>query len=77
MFINQFLIKNLGAKEHFFFEINKYFGEKSALLCTNTPQLCIFLAIFPFFVGRFRLFCYFCTVLIKHLNPYDIYRKSQ
>lgn len=37
MFINQFLIKNLGAKEHFFFEINKYFGEKSALFCTNTP----------------------------------------
>ena len=31
MFINQFLIKNLGAKEHFFFEINKYFSEKSAL----------------------------------------------
>ena len=31
MFINQFLIKNLGAKEHFFFEINKYFGKKSAL----------------------------------------------
>ena len=37
MFINKFLIKNLGAKEHFFFVINKYFGEKSALLCTNTP----------------------------------------
>lgn len=37
MFINQFLIKNLDAKEHFFFEINKYFGEKSASLCTNTP----------------------------------------
>lgn len=37
MFINQFLIKNLSAKEHFFFEINKYFGEKSALLCTNAP----------------------------------------
>lgn len=37
MFINQFLIKNLSAKEHFFFEINKYFGEKSALLYTNTP----------------------------------------
>ena len=31
MFINQFLIKNLGAKEHFFFEISKYFGEESAL----------------------------------------------
>ena len=31
MFINQFLIKNLGAKEHFFFEINKYFGEKNKL----------------------------------------------
>ena len=37
MFINQFLIKNLGAKEHFFFEINKYFGEKSAFLCTKPP----------------------------------------
>ena len=28
-----------------------------------------FFDIFPFFVGRFRLFCYFCAVLIKHLNP--------
>ena len=37
MFINQFLIKNLSEKEHFFFEIKKNYKEKSALLCTNTP----------------------------------------
>lgn len=48
MFINQFLIKNLSAKEHFFFEINKYFGEKSALLCTTPPNCAYFWHFFPF-----------------------------
>ena len=62
MFINQFLIKNLGAKEHCFFDINKYFSKKSTFLCTNTPKLCILFAFFAFFVGDLRLFCYFCTV---------------
>ncbi len=62
MFINQFLIKNLGAKEHFFFEINKYFGEKSDFRCTITPKLCINLVFFRFFVGSLREICYFCAV---------------
>ncbi len=48
MFINQFLIKNLSAKEHFFFEINKYFGEK-VHYCAQTPPNCAyFWHFFPF-----------------------------
>ena len=48
MFINQFLIKNLGAKEHFFFDINKYFSKK-VLFCAQIPLSCAyFLPFLPF-----------------------------
>ena len=48
MFINQFLIKNLGAKEHFFFDINKYFSKK-ALFGAQTPLSCAYFSpFFPF-----------------------------
>ena len=56
MFINQFLIKNLSAKEHFFFEINKYFKEKSAYQCTNTPNLCTKICFFLIFSWLFAIF---------------------
>lgn len=49
MFINKFLIKNLGAKEHFFFEINKYFGEKKCIIVHKHPLIVhIFGFFFPF-----------------------------
>ena len=56
MFINQFLIKNLSAKEHFFFEINKYFGEKSALLYKHPLIVHIF--------GIFFLFCWSFQIIL-------------
>ncbi len=52
MFINQFLIKNLGAKEHFFFDINKYFSEKKCIIGAQTPPNC------AYFCAFFALFCW-------------------
>ncbi len=56
MFINQFLIKNSSAKEHFFFDISKLFKEKSAYKCTNTPKLCMKISFFLIFSWLFAIF---------------------
>lgn len=55
MFINQFLIKNLGAKEHFFFEINKYFGEKKCIIVHKHPLIVHIFGIFFLFCWSFQI----------------------
>ncbi len=77
MFINQFLIKNLGAKEHFFFDINKYFSEKSAFGAQTPPNCASFLAFFRFFVGSLQIILLLLYgIKLNISNHYDIYRKS-
>ncbi len=62
MFINQFLIKNLGAKEHFFFDINKYFSKKSALFGAQIPPNCAYFS--PFFPFLLEISDYFVTFVL-------------
>lgn len=51
MFIIQFLIKNLGAKEHFFFDINKYFSKKVLFGAQIPPNCASFSPFFAFLLA--------------------------
>lgn len=55
MFINQFLIKNLSAKEHFFFGDKQIFWRKKCIIVHKHPLIVHIFGIFFLFCWSFQI----------------------